>query len=386
MFLFLQRCTETNSEKSPWWTVDLLEAFEIHQVRITTRCCDDVPVKKAEIRVGNSTTPSDNPLCNWIPKALEEGATETLACINVQAGRYVSITMTGVQTILSLCAVEIFTPASPNVISSKSACSGSKLTDVSVFQNACYTFLPDEISGYDEADAACRAATGAHLTGTNFHLLHHLDDLSTKYITSRLESERLHNKDIKNRNTPQLMAWVGAKRSPDSTRKNEIWQWITSNGDGDDIVDSIEWGRGQPNNYNQNQKCAVLDSELRWGWNDLSCRISAVAICRGNPSHCYSPPVNEGVILSKPPDRRGWRVGSIVRYFCPTGEMPVGDNSNRTCQDDGAWSGDEEAITCKPVECGKVPGLANGEIHVIDGRTSWGARVRYKCKQDYYFD
>ena len=28
-------------------------------------------------------------------------------------------------------------------------------------------------------------------------------------------------------------------------------------------------------------------------------------------------------------------------------------------------------------------GLANGEIHVLDGRTTWGARVRYKCKQDY---
>ena len=29
------------------------------------------------------------------------------------------------------------------------------------------------------------------------------------------------------------------------------------------------------------------------------------------------------------------------------------------------------------------PGLANGEIHVLDGRTNWGARVKYKCKKDY---
>ena len=40
-------------------------------------------------------------------------------------------------------------------------------------------------------------------------------------------------------------------------------------------------------------------------------------------------------------------------------------------------------IGCKRVECGQVPGLANGEIHVLDGRTTYGARVRYKCKTDY---
>ena len=37
-------------------------------------------------------------------------------------------------------------------------------------------------------------------------------------------------------------------------------------------VDEIEWGRGQPNNYNQEQNCAVLDSELDWRWNDISCK------------------------------------------------------------------------------------------------------------------
>ena len=30
-----------------------------------------------------------------------------------------------------------------------------------------------------------------------------------------------------------------------------------------------------------------------------------------------------------------------------------------------------------------MPGLANGEIHVLDGRTTWGARVKYVCKEDY---
>ena len=65
-----KKCTETKSEKSPWWTVDLLEAVPVQYVRLTTRCCDDLPLKNAEIRVGNSETPASNALCNWIPKAL----------------------------------------------------------------------------------------------------------------------------------------------------------------------------------------------------------------------------------------------------------------------------------------------------------------------------
>ena len=208
--------------------------------------------------------------------------------------------------------------------------------------------------------------------------------MSTKYITSRLESDRLSKKNAGRFNRRQLMAWVGAKRSPQSTFKNEIWQWITATRKDDEIVAEIEWGRGQPNNYNQDQDCAVIDSELNWGWNDLSCRISAVAICSGRPSHCSNPPVNEGVLLTNPPDGDSWRVGDIATYFCPIGEMPVGEKANRKCQKDGAWSGDNSGITCKSVECGKPPGVANTDgIHLLDGRTSWGARVRYKCKQDY---
>ena len=69
-----------------------------------------------------------------------------------------------------------------------------------------------------------------------------------------------------------------------------------------------------------------------------------------------------------------------ITYHCPIGEMPIG-KVIQTCQNTGNWSG--MPIGCKRVECGQVPGLANGEIHVLDGRTTYGARVRYKCKTDY---
>ncbi len=41
------------------------------------------------------------------------------------------------------------------------------------------------------------------------------------------------------------------------------------------------------------------------------------------------------------------------------------------------------SIQADPFLPSKVPGLADGEVHVLDGRTTWGARVKYKCKDNY---
>ena len=71
--------------------------------------------------------------------------------------------------------------------------------------------------------------------------------------------------------------------------------------------------------------------------------------------------------------RGGARIGDSLTYLCPVGEVPLGETS-QTCTKSGTWSG--LPIACKPVDCGKVPGLADGDIHILDGRTSWGARVR----------
>lgn len=34
-----KRCTETQSEPSPWWKVDLLRSYSVKVVRVTTRGC-----------------------------------------------------------------------------------------------------------------------------------------------------------------------------------------------------------------------------------------------------------------------------------------------------------------------------------------------------------
>lgn len=39
-----KRCTETQSEPSPWWRVDLLKPYAVKVVRVTTRgCCGKIP-------------------------------------------------------------------------------------------------------------------------------------------------------------------------------------------------------------------------------------------------------------------------------------------------------------------------------------------------------
>jgi len=33
------RCSETNSEVSPWWMADLMKSYPVYAVRITSRSC-----------------------------------------------------------------------------------------------------------------------------------------------------------------------------------------------------------------------------------------------------------------------------------------------------------------------------------------------------------
>ena len=64
--------------------------------------------------------------------------------------RYVSIVMTGVETVLSLCEVEVFSSTSMAV----SGCS-QRLppNQVAAFRDTCYHFVPGEVAGYDNAKA-----------------------------------------------------------------------------------------------------------------------------------------------------------------------------------------------------------------------------------------
>lgn len=68
----MKYCTETKFEQSPWWQIDLLQAYEIRAVRILTRaCCNpSTQLHDLEIRVGNQSTIQGNRLCAWNPTSL----------------------------------------------------------------------------------------------------------------------------------------------------------------------------------------------------------------------------------------------------------------------------------------------------------------------------
>jgi hypothetical protein len=183
--------------------------------------------------------------------------------------------MTGVEAVLSLCEVEVF---SPNVLA-PSMCAVSE-SEGSVFKDACYRFSGKEV-GYEEAGKECDKS--------GYHVVDGLDDLATSFVVRRLEAAREEKGDGKK----ELMAWIGARRSEDSKFGNEIWDWVTGG-----RVGAIKWGRGQPNNYNQEQNCAVLDSDLDWGWNDISCRINAQTVCKGPPASCPNPEIGVGTYVT----------------------------------------------------------------------------------------
>jgi len=349
------RCTETKSELSPWWSVDLLTVQAVKHVRITTRCCDDLVLKNIEIRVGNSTTYKDNPMCNWIPGSLDQGDTKTVECVSDDAnGRYVSISMTGVEGVLSLCEVEVFSPDGLGVASCNE---NIKTKDVSVYDESCYWFVKNS-EGEQDNLGFVEAAQTCDTVG--YHLAYEIDEEAASFMRHRLAAE--------GRAEQGSLVWIGAEKDP--KRPGQAWNWVTGGS-----VSGIFWGPQQPNNYANKQNCAVLDSEMDWRWNDISCTVDAKAICKGPASRCASPPVGEG----------SWaggerKLGSSLLYHCPIGYKPNGQKE-QFCLSTGGWSG--EPISCEFVDCGDVPGLLQGAVHYTDGRTNYGARMRYECNANY---
>lgn len=40
-----------------------------------------------------------------------------------------------------------------------------------------------------------------------------------------------------------------------------------------DVIARPAWGKDQPNNYNGEQNCVVLDGGRGWLWNDVGCNL-----------------------------------------------------------------------------------------------------------------
>lgn len=108
-----------------------------------------------------------------------------------------------------------------------------------------------------------------------------------------------------------------------------------------EVVTTLPWGKGQPNNYNGEQNCVVLDGGRNWLWNDVGCNLDYLHfICQHPPLSCGSPDANHNTTIIG----KNFTVGAVIEYKCPKEHSLVG-NTSRECQSNGEWS--RMAPTCK---------------------------------------
>jgi hypothetical protein len=110
-----------------------------------------------------------------------------------------------------------------------------------------------------------------------------------------------------------------------------------------DVVLKPTWGKDQPNNYNGEQNCAVLDGGRNWLWNDVGCNLDYLHfICQHNPLSCGSPDVNQNTTIVG----KNHTTGNQIVYMCPKGHSLIG-NETRVCEVTGSWSGMAPTCKCK---------------------------------------
>ncbi|XP_026500881.2 sushi, von Willebrand factor type A, EGF and pentraxin domain-containing protein 1 [Vanessa tameamea] len=350
-----KRCTETQREASPWWQVDLLRHYAVKVVRVTTRgCCGHQPLQDLEIRVGNSSSDLQrNPLCAWFPGTMDEGVTKTFTCARPLIGQHVFLQLVGVEGSLSLCEVEVFT--TEEFSNDRCAPVGASADiELAAFSRNCYEFNVAKGASFEEARKQCKAHGG--------DLIHGFQGATSSYLIQELERRKTQLKT--------QLVWIGAQKEPGLTSRT--WKWV----DGE-MVSKPTWGKDQPNNYNGEQNCVVLDGGRAWLWNDVGCNLDYLHwICQYLPPSCGSP----DKLLNTTIEGNSYQVESSIAYKCPDGHMLIGDKT-RKCKKDGFWSG--AAPSCKYVNCGGLTPIQDGDVSLVDGRTTHGARAVYSCKENY---
>lgn len=204
-------------------------------------------------------------------------------------------------------------------------------------------------------------------------MVNNVDNVTHNFLFYELER-------LKSRLKSKLV-WLGARRELGSANhpsfhrsRSNIWRWVG----GGQVVKDFLWAEDQPNNYNGQQNCIVLDGGRRWLWNDVTCDLDYLPwICQYSPRNCGSPDKMENTTISG----TDFRVGQTVHYSCPIGHMVDGSES-RACQVDGFWS--SAAPACKYVNCGPLSDIPRGRVMLLnESRTSFNASARYSCDKDY---
>lgn len=127
--------------------------------------------------------------------------------------------------------------------------------DVLTFNGTCYEFATKSGQTFSGARSQCLARSG---------------DLATENQLKPNSPNLNFINTILDRLKPTLkrpLIWIGVERDPGFTSRS--WRWIDSGY----VVKKPIWGKDQPNNYNGEQNCAVLDGQRDWSWNDVGCGL-----------------------------------------------------------------------------------------------------------------
>ncbi|KAH9638210.1 hypothetical protein HF086_017302, partial [Spodoptera exigua] len=135
--------------------------------------------------------------------------------------------------------------------------------ELAAFSRNCYEFNVAKGMSFDDARKQCQTHGG--------DLIHGFQGATSSFLIQELE-----------RRKPQLktqLVWIGAQKEPGLTSRT--WKWV----DGE-LVQKPTWGKDQPNNYNGEQNCVVLDGGRAWLWNDVGCNLDYLHwICQYRECH-----------------------------------------------------------------------------------------------------
>jgi CUB/sushi domain-containing protein len=131
------------------------------------------------------------------------------------------------------------------------------------------------------------------------------------------------------------------------------------------------WAPHEPNDKGS-EDCVHMRADAS-DWNDLTCYSHFPYVCE-RAYRCVSlkAPLNGNIT------KHGVTAGSMASFTCNEGYSLIGTTSV-TCQMNYLWS--NNAPTCRIVDCGGLPLLVNGKVHIIN--TTYGSRVSFTCQNGY---
>ncbi|XP_072333768.1 CD209 antigen-like protein C [Scyliorhinus torazame] len=135
-----------------------------------------------------------------------------------------------------------------------------------VHNQKCYFFSTDE-RNWDNAKQECESS--------NSHLI----------IINAPEEQTFFNKTVKDKKENY---WIGLTDRAEEGK----WKWVDGS-----TASSLNWQKGQPDNFQNNENCAVIGEDYRdqtVGWNDDNCGKSHPFICEKWPqSHIIAADFEE---------------------------------------------------------------------------------------------